>query len=290
MKQALLERLENLDQPPLVMGILNRTPDSFSDGGRFFNPANPRDTRAAMREAERMITAGAELLDVGGESTRPGAQTISQQEELARVMPLVRELCRLGLPVSIDTRSAQVAQEALAAGAVMVNDISAASHDPAMPGLLAESGALCILMHMQGQPATMQQAPAYQSVVDEVLAHLLEQAARLKKLGLPAEHILLDPGIGFGKRLLDNGELFAQFSGRAAGHGHRLAMGASRKSFIAQLEEQQGHAVSDQSERLGASLAAALASAMQGYRLLRVHDVAQTVQALRVWKWIEACR
>jgi dihydropteroate synthase len=290
MKQALLERLADSDQPPLVMGILNRTPDSFSDGGSFYDPANPRDTRAAMLEAERMIAAGAELLDVGGESTRPGAQAVSQKEELARVMPLIRELCRLGLPVSIDTRSAQVAQEALAAGAVMVNDISAANHDPAMPALLAESGALCILMHMQGQPATMQQAPCYGNVVDEVLAWLLEQAARLIERGLPAGHILLDPGIGFGKRLLDNGELFAQFAGRAASHGHALVMGASRKSFIALLEEEQGRPASTQAERLGGSLAAALVSARQGYRLLRVHDVAQTVQALRVWKWIEACR
>jgi dihydropteroate synthase len=145
-------------------------------------------------------------------------------------------------------------------------------------------------MHMQGQPATMQQAPCYGNVVDEVLAWLLEQAARLIERGLPAGHILLDPGIGFGKRLLDNGELFAQFAGRAASHGHALVMGASRKSFIALLEEEQGRPASTQAERLGGSLAAALVSARQGYRLLRVHDVAQTVQALRVWKWIEACR
>jgi dihydropteroate synthase len=278
---GLLARVASPNTPPLVMGILNLTPDSFSDGGRWLDPAR------ALSQARALVESGAEIVDLGGESTRPGAAPVSEDEELRRVLPVL-EAWPADLPawLSIDTQRRRVAEAAVAAGAVLVNDVSAGTRDPDLWPYVAGQGLLYVLMHMSGVPATMQQAPAYGDVCAEVEAFLRQRVESLMDLGLPRQHILLDPGLGFGKRLSDNGELLRSL-GRLRALGHPLLLGASRKRFIAQLEEEGGGKPSPPDERLGGSLAAALWALRLGVRVLRVHDVAETRQALQVWHWLE---
>jgi dihydropteroate synthase len=259
---------------PRIMGVLNVTPNSFSDGGRYFNPAR------ALDHARRMIDDGADLIDVGGESTRPGALPVDERDELGRVIPLVAALAADGVPVSVDTRKPAVMRAALAAGAAMVNDVCALEAPGAIEAL-AGSGAGVCLMHMQGDPRTMQQAPRYGDVVGEVRAYLLARAAACEAAGIARDRIVLDPGFGFGKTLAHNLALLAGLPALAAA-GYPVLAGLSRKSSLGEIT---GRAVD---ERLAASLAAALAAVARGVRLLRVHDVRETVDALKVWLAVEA--
>ncbi len=249
-----------------VLGILNITPDSFSDGGRFAGPD------AAAAAARAMIAAGADMVDVGGESTRPGAPPVGEAEELARVSPVLDRLA--GVPFSIDTRRATVMQRALEAGAAMVNDVSALTHDPDSIGVVAAHRCPVVLMHMAGSPATMQASPRYDDVVDEVEAWLAARIEACIAAGIARERILVDPGIGFGKTLQHTLALLRALD-RFTALGPVL-LGASRKALIGTLT---GAAVED---RLPGSLALALHGAAKGCAWVRVHDVAETVQALKV--------
>ena len=252
------------------MGILNITPDSSSAGGRFAAPA------AALAHAERLIAEGADVIDVGGESTRPGAGPVSAAAEIARVVPVIGELARRhpGLVLSVDTGKAEVARASLDAGAIVVNDVTA-GRDPAMLPLVAERGAAVVLMHMRGEPRSMQADTRYADVVAEVHAFLGERAAAAAAAGIAPELVILDPGIGFGKDAAGNLRLLAALRDLAA-LGHPLVVGASRKSFIGTLT---GAAVD---ARLPGSLAAIAAAAALPRALVRVHDVAATVQFLTV--------
>ena len=256
------------------MGIINVTPDSFSDGGVTFDPA------AAIEHGLRLAEAGADLLDIGGESTRPGAARVEANEELRRVLPVVRALAeRAPVPISVDTAKAAVAREALAAGAEVINDVTACRADPAMIPLLAETGCGVCLMHMQGTPATMQQNPTYADVVGEVFGFLRDRRGALEGAGIARAKIALDPGIGFGKTLQHNLDLL-----RNARHFHRLGcpvlVGHSRKRFIA------GVLGDDALDRTAGTIGAALALARHGVQVLRVHEVAAVAGALRLF---EAC-
>ncbi len=253
-----------LDRPRL-MGILNVTPDSFSDGGRFLDPA------AAEAQARAM---GADLIDVGGESTRPGAAEVPEAEEIARVVPVVAAL--RGLTVSVDTRKAAVAEAALQAGAALVNDVSALTHDPGLAAVVARAGVPLVLMHAQGTPATMQDAPSYADVVCEVYAALEARIAAAGAAGIPRSRIVVDPGLGFGKTVAHNLSLLRGLSA-LHGLGCAILLGASRKRFIGTLA---GEPVPDR--RAPGSVAAALAGVAQGVQVLRVHDVGETRQALAV--------
>ncbi|MFA7330841.1 MAG: dihydropteroate synthase [Candidatus Delongbacteria bacterium] len=278
---ALLRRLREPGRGPLLMGIVNLTPDSFSDGGRWQEPGR------ALDQVRALVAAGAEIVDLGGESTRPGAAPVDEAEELARVEPVLRALpADLPAWLSIDTQRRSVAAVAQAAGAVLVNDVSAGGRDPELLPWVVSQPLAYVLMHMRGRPAGMQEAPRYENVALEVAEFLRSRAADLSARGLPRERILLDPGIGFGKRLEDNRALLRTLAGLRE-LGHPLLLGASRKSFIGQLEETAGQPASPPDERLGGSLAAALWAAAQGVHVLRVHDVAQTRQALQVWRWLE---
>jgi dihydropteroate synthase len=259
-----------LDQPQIML-ILNMTPDSFSDGGRHL-----RDPQAAAASAAAMISAGAAIVDVGGESTRPGAETVELREEIARVVPVVRALAGQGIPVSIDTRKAGVMAAALDAGAMIVNDVSALCHDPASAALLAGRDCPVILMHHQGDPATMQHSPHYEDALIEVYDWLAERIAFAEAAGIARSRIIVDPGIGFGKTLRHNLQLL---NGLALFHGLGcpILLGASRKRIIGALSDE---APTDQ--RLGGSIALALHGAQAGVQLLRVHDVPETVQAIRI--------
>ena len=254
---------------PRVLGILNLTPDSFSDGGRFVSP------QAAVAAARAMIDAGAAMVDIGGESTRPGAAFVSEAEELARVGPVLDRLGAAGVPFSIDTRRAAVMARALDAGAGLVNDVSALTHDPASIGLVATRGCPVVLMHMAGTPATMQAAPRYADVVAEVEAWLAARIDACVAAGVDRAKIVVDPGIGFGKTLDHNLALLRALDRLAA--LAPVMLGASRKALIGKLT---GAGVAD---RLPGSLALALHGAAKGCAWVRVHDVAATVQALRVW-------
>ena len=257
---------------PLVMAVLNVTPDSFSDGGRHDTPGS------ALAAARAMLAAGADILDVGGESTRPGAGEVPAQDEIARTAPLIRALRAEGVtaPISIDTRKSSVAAAALEAGADIVNDVSAFGFDPAMADLVAARGVPAVLMHMQGSPETMQRDPRYEDVLLDVYDHLERRLAAAAAAGIPRTRLIADPGIGFGKTLLHNLELLGGLS-VFHGLGCPILLGASRKSFIAGLTHAQ-----DPAERLGGSLAAALTGAQAGVQILRVHDIPETVQALSV--------
>jgi dihydropteroate synthase len=252
------------------MGILHVTPDSFSDGGEFLDPA------LACRHAETLVADGADLLDIGGESTRPGSDPVSPEEELERVMPVIREASRLGVPVSVDTTKAVVARAALDMGAAILNDTSALG-DPEMAPLAAEYGAGLVLMHMKGTPKTMQADPGYEDVVGEVTAFLRDRRRRAEEAGVPREAIVVDPGIGFGKGLEHNLELLARLDELVA-LGSPVLVGVSRKRFISMLT---GSSRPD--DREPGSLAAALAARTRGGSLFRVHDVAAVRQALAVF-------
>ena len=257
-------------RPSMVMGILNVTPDSFSDGGRFL------DAGKAVARGEAMIAEGAELIDVGGESTRPGAAPVDEAEELRRVIPVVKALAsRTGAVISIDTRKAGVARAALDAGASIVNDIEAQRTDPELWRAVAAAGAGYVSMHMQGSPQTMQADPRYEDVVGEVTGFFRERLLRLEACGVRPEQVLLDPGIGFGKTL-DHNLALIRGLGVISTLGRPILLGVSRKSFIGRLFG------AEPDDRLGASLACALWAAGSGAGMFRVHDVAETVQALRM--------
>jgi dihydropteroate synthase len=265
------ERLIRLDQPQ-VMGILNVTPDSFSDGGRF------ADAAAAAEAGADMASQGAAIIDVGGESTRPGAKAVWEGDEIERVVPVIRQVAGSGAAVSIDTRKADVMTAAVEAGARMINDVSALTYDDRASSVVAASRVPVVLMHHKGSPETMQEDPHYDDVLVEVYLWLEERIRAAQQAGIQRECILVDPGFGFGKRLAHNLELM---NGLALLHslGCPLVIGASRKRTIGALS---GEAPAER--RLGGSVAFALKAAEQGVQILRVHDVPETVQALRVWR------
>lgn len=258
----------------LVMGILNLTPDSFSDGGRHLRPAD------AIAAAHAMIDDGVDILDLGAESTRPGATPTSEGEELDRLLPVLEALRGAPVALSVDTRHPAVMRAAIGAGADMINDIEALATPEAVAAVAGTDCGVC-LMHMRGSPLTMQQAPAYREVVGEVASFLQARLDRAMAGGIAAERIVLDPGIGFGKDLRHNLSLLHSLD-RLVALGRPVLVGVSRKSMIGALT---GRPVG---ERLAGSLAAALAAAGRGARVLRVHDVRETVDALRVWNAIEA--
>lgn len=253
---------------PKLMGIVNVTPDSFSDGGLFL------DAEAAIAHGRELAAQGAEILDVGGESTRPGAEAVGAEEELARVEPVVAGLVGTAT-VSIDTSKAVVAEAALDAGAAIVNDVTALRRDPEIGALCAEGGAGLVLMHMQGDPRTMQANPVYEDVVDDVKAFLAERLGVAIEAGVAEERIWLDPGIGFGKTLEHNLELLRRL-GELRELGRPLVVGTSRKSFIGKID---GSAVGD---RIGGTIASSVLAAAEGAEVLRVHDVAEMAQALKM--------
>jgi dihydropteroate synthase len=253
---------------PKLMGVVNVTPDSFSDGGLYLEPA------AAVGHGGELIRDGAEILDVGGESTRPGAEEVSGEVELARVVPVIEGLAGKAV-VSVDTSKLAVAEAALDAGAEIVNDVTALRHDPEIGELCAERGAGLILMHMRGDPQTMQEDPRYDDVVEDVKAFLAERMQAALAAGVEEERIWLDPGIGFGKTLEHNLELLRRL-GELRSLGRPLVVGASRKSFIGKID---GSEVGD---RAGGSVASSVLAAAEGADVLRVHDVAATAQALTV--------
>ncbi len=259
---------------PVVMGILNVTPDSFSDGGDLPDAASAIAAGLVMQEA------GAVFLDVGGESTRPGSEPVSVADELRRVVPVVRGLSERDAIVSIDTRHAAVMRAAIAAGARIVNDVTALSGDPDSLGVVADSDVSLVLMHMQGEPRTMQRDPRYGDVLREVHDYLAGRVAACEAAGIARHRIAIDPGIGFGKTLAHNMSLLHGLDALQA-LGCPMLIGVSRKSFIA-------HAAGSTppKQRLGGSLAAALAAVERGARIVRAHDVPETVQALKVWNAI----
>jgi len=253
-----------------VMGILNVTPDSFSDGGQTFS------LRAAVERAVRMAHDGADLIDIGGESTRPGAATVSADEEIRRVVPVIRRLAnRLTIPMSIDTTKAIVAEEALRAGASVVNDISGLAEDPAMAGVVARSRAAVILMHRRGTPRTMQRLARYRDVVREVTASLRESVRRAQRAGIARERILIDPGLGFAKIARHNLELLRNLSALRA-LGRPIVIGPSRKSFIGRILG------ADVTERLAGTLACVSHAMAHGVAIVRVHDVRPAVEFIRM--------
>ncbi len=262
---------------PRIMGIVNVTPDSFSDGGRFAN------AEAAIAHCEQLCEQGADILDIGGESTRPGARQPSPEEERERVMPVLRHALRLGVAVSLDTRRAALMREALALGVDIVNDVSALGGEASEQVIAAHPRAGVCLMHMRGQPESMQQAPVYGDVQSEVAQYLATRAARLQLLDVAAERIVIDPGIGFGKTLAHNIELHRCIP-QLCELGFPVLVGWSRKSALGTITGRAVH------QRLVASVAAALAAAQRGARVLRVHDVAATADALKTWQALEADR
>jgi dihydropteroate synthase len=265
------ERTIRLDQPQ-VMGIVNATPDSFSDGGQF------SDGNAAAEAGATMAAAGAAIVDVGGESTRPGARSIWEGDEIERVVPVIRQLASAGTAVSCDTRKADVMTAAVEAGARMINDVSALTYDARSAGVAASLNIPVVLMHHQGDPQTMQDDPRYDDVLVEVYLWLEDRIAAAVDAGVRRENILVDPGFGFGKNVGHNLELM---NGLSLFHslGCPLVVGASRKRTIGALSAE---APTDQ--RLGGSIAFALKAAEQGAQIVRVHDVFETVQALRIWR------
>jgi dihydropteroate synthase len=254
---------------PIVMGILNVTPDSFSDGGKYVDVAN------AVEHAQRMIAAGAGMIDVGGESTRPGAADVSEEEEIRRVVPVIAALsAHLSVPISVDTSKAAVMSAAVAAGASLINDVRALREPGALEAAARSDAAVC-LMHMQGQPRTMQHEPRYDDVVAEVRAFLQERIEVCVAAGIACERLVLDPGIGFGKRLEHNLVLLAHLP-QLAGAGLPLLIGVSRKSMFQTL---LGRPLE---QRLAGGLAMATAAILSGASIVRAHDVAETVDALKV--------
>ena len=254
-----------------IMGVVNVTPDSFSDGGRFLRED------AAVAHGERLVSEGADILDVGGESTRPGSARVPLEEELRRVVPVIRRLAAFGAPVSVDTSRHEVARAALEAGAVMVNDVSGFRWDPRLAAVVAEADAACCLMHVQGTPDTMQRAPTYGDVVGEVMASLAESLALAEAAGIPSARVLVDPGIGFGKTLGHNLRLLRRL-GELRGLGCGVLVGTSRKGFLGKL---CGDKPAD--GRLWATLGSIAAVAARGDAdVVRVHDVAEARDALAV--------
>ena len=260
-----------LGERALVMGVLNVTPDSFSDGGKYL------DAKAAARRALEMEAAGADIIDMGGESTRPGSDPVSAERELARVLPVLERLRgRLKIPISIDTQKACVAEAAIAAGAEMVNDVSALRSDAALGAVVRRARVPVVLMHMRGRPKTMQRRSFARDVMADVARGLREALARARRAGIPRERVLLDPGIGFGKSMEQNCELLARLP-ELARLGCPLVVGTSRKTFLGAL---LGGA--RESERIWGTAASVAASVLGGSHVVRVHDVAEMVQVVRV--------
>ncbi len=256
---------------PLVMGVLNVTPDSFSDGGRFSS------LDAAITQAELMIESGVDIIDIGGESTRPGSPPLSIDEELRRVMPVLYALRDCGKPISVDTRRPEVMQEAMIAGVDMINDITGFRDEDSLSQLRDSDCALCI-MHMQGTPQTMQHDPSYDDVVREVSEFLLQRADAAASEGIDRRRLCIDPGFGFGKTLQHNLELLANVERIQRELSLPLLVGLSRKSMIGKLTDKPVE------QRMAGSIAAALYAIAQGARIVRVHDVAETVDAISVWQ------
>ena len=268
-----LEQRRANRQRPLVMGILNATPDSFSDGGRFYAKDD------AVRQAEAMVAAGVDLIDIGGESTKPGAIPVSLQEELDRVLPIIEALKDCGVALSIDTYKAETMRQALLAGVDCVNDIwalrQAGAEQVVLDSALAHNCGI-VLMHMQCDPITMQLNPSYVNVVSEVKAFLMERTTSLIEQGIAAERIAIDPGFGFGKSLEHNLRMLQEFA-KFTQNGHPVLAGISRKSMLGKIT---GREVGD---RLVPSVAAAVLAAERGASIVRVHDVPETIDALKIW-------
>lgn len=265
-------------RPALVLGILNVTPDSFSDGGLYLDPGR------AVEQAHRMVEEGADMVDVGGESTRPGAASVDEVEELARVTPVVERLCQeLKVPVSIDTRKPAVAERCLDLGAAVVNDIGANREDSRMWRIVARHRAGYVAMHMQGDPQTMQVNPGYREVVREVVGFLEDRLRRIEESGVTPDQVVLDPGIGFGKSLEHNLALLAHID-RLHALLRPVLLGVSRKSFLGRVLG------TSERDRLPGGLACSVWGASQGVQVFRTHDVAPTVQALRTLEAVSANR
>ena len=258
---------------PVVMGILNATPDSFSDGGKF------RTAQDAIAQAELMIKGGADLIDIGGESTRPGAQPVELQEELDRVLPVIEGLKDCGVPLSIDTYKAETMRQALRAGVDCVNDIWALRQEGAVDAVLESKDCGIVLMHMQRDPQTMQFNPEYHDVLAQVMQFLKERAELLTAKGVEKNRIAIDPGFGFGKSLEHNLSMLKHFD-QFSQLGYSVLAGISRKSMLGKLTGKDTH------ERLAPSVAAAIMAADRGARIVRVHDVLETVDALKLWEAI----
>lgn len=260
--------------PPLVMGILNVTPDSFSDGGNF------QSLDLALSHAEQMIAEGVDIIDIGGESTRPGSPSVSLDEELRRVMPVIYALRDCGKPLSIDTYKPEVMREAIAAGADMINDINGFRADGAWRAIKESDCALCV-MHMQRDPLTMQMQPQYEDVTQDVIAFLHERLTTAAEEGIARERLCIDPGFGFGKTLAHNLALLRNIGRLAEELGLPVLAGLSRKSMIGAIT---GKPVE---RRLAGTIAANLAAMTHGARILRVHDVAETIDAVKVWRAVQ---
>jgi dihydropteroate synthase len=259
---------------PRIMGIVNITPDSFSDGGKFFS----RD--AALRQAVKLVEDGADILDIGGESTRPGSTPVEEQEEIDRVAPVIEAIsAELDVPISIDTMKAGVMRAAVAVGAGLINDVNALRGEGALEAVAELNVPVC-LMHMQGTPQTMQKEPHYQDVVSEVEAFLLERVAVCERAGIPADKIMLDPGFGFGKRARHNLRLMKRLS-RLTALPYPVLVGVSRKSIIGDMLKV------DVNERLAGSLALASIAVWQGAKLIRTHDVRETAQAVKLTQHVQ---
>jgi dihydropteroate synthase len=264
-----------LGERTLVMGVLNITPDSFSDGGKFLEP------EAAVEQAFAMAKAGADLLDIGGESTRPGSQETSAAQELDRILPVLEALRgRLKIPISVDTRRATVAELALRAGAEIINDISGLQHDPQMAAVAARQGVPLILMHMRGEPRTMQAGPFARDVVKDVTQGLRRSVATARKAGVAKSQIILDPGIGFGKSFAQNYELLQKLP-QLARLGYPLLVGTSRKGFLGATLACDGKPAPPE-KRIWGTAATVTAGILNGAHIVRVHDVAEMVQVARV--------
>ncbi len=268
---------------PRIMGIVNVTPDSFSDGGQHASAA------AALRHCERLLREGADILDIGGESTRPGSPAVSLPQELARVLPVLREAVRMGAPVSVDTYKPEVMAAALDAGADIINDIWALRQPGALEAVARHPACGVCLMHMHGNPQTMQLAPMPGDPVPQVLAFLQQRAQALQAHGVQAERITLDPGIGFGKTVAQNFALLAR-QGELLSARLPLLIGWSRKSSLGAALAAPGQQPPPPQERISASVAAALLAVERGAAIVRVHDVAETAQALKVWAALQPAR
>jgi dihydropteroate synthase len=283
MRRRLQEKLEQLTAArprfagltmnrPRIMGVINVTPDSFSDGGRFFDPDK------AIAQGQALIEAGAEILDIGGESTRPHAEPVAPEEEIRRVVPVIQGLRGAGTPISIDTRHAAVMAAAIAAGARIINDVTSLTGDPDSLRVAADSDAHVVLMHMQGEPRTMQAHPRYREAALDLYDYFAARLAAAEAAGLSRRRIAIDPGIGFGKAIRHNRDILNRLA-LLQGLGCPVLLGVSRKSFIAKLSRGE-----DSAHRLPGSLAAALWGLKAGVQMIRVHDVAETEQARAVWQ------
>lgn len=279
MQWHLADRILTISRRPLILGIVNVTPDSFSDGGRL---ASPED---AVAHGVELVRQGADILDIGGESTRPGSLPVTQDEELRRVLPVVRGLARqVSVPLSVDTSKAEVARQCLDAGAHIINDVTALAGDPAMPDVARDSQAGVILMHMQGTPATMQLDPQYEDVVSDVIRFFQSRLHDLFTRGIAADRIALDPGIGFGKTQQHNLTLLARLA-ELRNLGRPVCLGVSRKGFIGRLTGQPVD------QRLVGSVAALAASVLEGAaHIVRVHDVQATRDAVAIWAAVAEAR